>query len=396
MITIRVLTTALTAAVLVLVDLVPVRAEQPSPVYLGLTAEFGVVSSTSAQAVEAGIRLAIAEINADGGVLEGRPLLLDARDDRSVPARGVANAQAMAQIPDLVAIFSAKLSPVALDLVPVVHKLGLPLLATWSAADGIIDHGQHPSFSFRLSLRDDWAVGELLRALRERRGIRRVGVLLPNTGWGRSCHAAAQRHGNGAELQIEWYNWGAKTLLPAYQRLRQRGVDGVLLVANEREGALLVKELADLPPVQRLPLVSHWGITGGNFVALTGAALQAVDLEVVQTFSFNDPDTPARRRVRASALEHLGLDVATLPSAVGFAHAYDLTHILARALALAGSTDRNAVRDALEHVRDYDGLLTRYAAPFTPGRHEALNPDFLFLARFLPDGTLARVAAPPR
>jgi branched-chain amino acid transport system substrate-binding protein len=74
---------------------------------------------------------------------------------------------------------------------------------------------------------------------------------------------------------------------------------------------------------------------------------------------------------------------------VGLAHAYDLTHILARAIDLAGSTDRPKVRAALEAVRDYDGLIKRYARPFSPVRHEALEPRDLFIARYREDGALA-------
>ncbi len=364
--------------------------ESARPLYLGLTAEFGVMHSTSAQAVEAGIKLAIAEINQAGGVLGGRPLVLDSRDDRSVPARGVANVRAMAQNPDLVAVFTSKLSPVALDILPVAHAIGLPLLAPWSAADGIIDHAFQPSYSFRLSLRDTWAIDALLEELHHRRGLERLGVLLPNTGWGRSCYAAAERHQDGVKLEYEWYNWGASSLMPAYERLLARQAEAILLVANEREGAILIKEMAALPAAQRLPVVSHWGITGGQFMQLTGQALKHIDLAVLQTFTFNDPPTEAMRRVRASAQQWLKLDLNTLPSAVGFAHAYDLTHILARALELAGSASRSALRAALEQVRDYPGLVTHYAAPFTAERHEALSPEFVFMAHFQPDGTLVR------
>ena len=44
------------------------------PVYIGLDAEFSQKSSSSAQAVQQGIQIAIDEINAAGGVLGGRKL----------------------------------------------------------------------------------------------------------------------------------------------------------------------------------------------------------------------------------------------------------------------------------------------------------------------------------
>jgi len=100
-----------------------------------------------------------------------------------------------------------------------------------------------------------------------------------------------------------------------------------------------------LPDAERVPVVSHWGVTGGNFLKLVGASLDRVDFSVVQTFTFegrSDPKTQSVVRL-ASQLFKLNSD-KDIPSHVGFAHAYDLTHILALALGIAGSTDRQAVR----------------------------------------------------
>ena len=77
-----------------------------------------------------------------------------------------------------------------------------------------------------------------------------------------------------------------------------------------------------------------------------------------------------------------------IESPVGVAHAYDMTHILAKAIRLAGSTDRAAIRDALEKVSAHDGLVKRYAPPFTPSRHEALGTTELMMARYREDGVI--------
>jgi branched-chain amino acid transport system substrate-binding protein len=73
---------------------------------------------------------------------------------------------------------------------------------------------------------------------------------------------------------------------------------------------------------------------------------------------------------------------------VGLAHAYDLTHLLARAIEHAGSIDRARVRDALEQVTDHAGLTGHYPRPFTPQRHEALGVEQLFMARYRRDGAI--------
>jgi branched-chain amino acid transport system substrate-binding protein len=80
--------------------------------------------------------------------------------------------------------------------------------------------------------------------------------------------------------------------------------------------------------------------------------------------------------------------IEDIQSPVGVAHAYDMMHILARAIRLAGSADRVAVRNALEKVPVHEGLVRRYAPPFTPTRHEALGSAELLMARYRADGVL--------
>ncbi len=57
---------------IMLLCVVTARAASMPPVLVGLDGEFGLENSTSAQAIELGLRTAIAEINAAGGVLGGR------------------------------------------------------------------------------------------------------------------------------------------------------------------------------------------------------------------------------------------------------------------------------------------------------------------------------------
>ncbi|HRX70556.1 MAG TPA: hypothetical protein P5329_05195, partial [Candidatus Competibacteraceae bacterium] len=90
-------------------------AEEVKPIYLGFDGEFGVEQSTSAQAIERGILIAIDEINRAGGVLGGRPLRLISKDNRAVTARGVKNLKEFAKMPDLVAMFVGRFSPVVLE-----------------------------------------------------------------------------------------------------------------------------------------------------------------------------------------------------------------------------------------------------------------------------------------
>lgn len=371
-------------------------ADDRPPVLIGLDAEFGHKSSTSAQAVQQGMEIAIEEINRAGGVLGGRKLELVTTDNRSIPAIGVDNLRSLAARPDLVGVFGAKFSPVVIEWIPVAHEIGIPLFAPWSSADPITDNDRKPNFSFRLSLKDAWAAPAFLRFARENRGATRVGVVLPNTAWGRSNQAAIARAAGTAGVTIageRWYNWGDKSLLDIYRELRQNGAQAIILVANENEGSLLVREIAGLPPAERLPIIAHWGITGGAFPEMAAEALDKVDVAVVQTYSFIGDNSPAARRVLAALKSRYGIERAELVrSPVGVAHAYDLTHLLARAINKAGSADRRKIRDALEQLGPYRGLVRHYERPFSAERHDALSPEQVFMARYDANDILTPIA----
>lgn len=364
------------------------------PVLLGIDGEFGLKNSTSAQAVELGVRIAVAQLNADGGVLGGRPLEVVTRDHRSIPARGIRNIEEFIGMPDLVAVFGGRFSPVVIEELPVLKRAKLPFLAVWSAADAIVDNGTSPNYAFRLSLRDSLAMPFMMQEA-QRRGLQRVGVLLTNTAWGRSNLQAVERHAAAHPLPrvvgTAWYNWQERSLVDPYLKLQRAGAQAILLVANDDEAALLVREMAQLPREQRIPILSHWGITGGRFFRESGPALREVDFSVVQTFSFFQARKAPLERFMATA-RTLGVQrIEDIESPVGVAHAYDMTHILAKAIELAGGTDRAAIRDALERVPSHQGLVRDYRPPFTPSRHEALTPKELLMARYREDGVLVPV-----
>ena len=362
-------------------------------IYIGLDAAFGNITSTSETAIKQGILIAIDEINRTGGVLGGRKLGLIERDNRSVPARGIKNIREFAAMPNVVAVFCGKFSPVVQEEIPHVHNLGLPLLDPWAAADDIIDNGHSPNYVFRLSLKDSWAISKMLDSA-QKKEKRRIGVIVPITGWGRSSNDAVSRYAAGhPDLKIvgtEWYSWGEASLKDKYLALLKSGAQAILLVANEREGSVLVREVASLPEKKRLPIFSHWGVSGGDFVKLTGRSIEKVDFSVVQTYSFIDMDSEKVRQVVSAAKRLFNIpDARHIKAPVGMAHAYDLTHILALAINLAGSADRKSVRDALERVSHYDGLIKSYDRPFSDIRHEALGPEDVFMARFMKDGSIA-------
>lgn len=367
-------------------------AAEPAPILIGISAEYGLKDSQAAQSIEKGVRLAVEEINRVG-LLGGRQIQVFTRDDRGLPARALDNLRELAVDPDVTAVFCGRFSPVALELARVANQEKMILLDPWAAADGITRQPGNPNFVFRLSLTDTWAMQTMLRHALNRK-LDRLAVMLPNTAWGRSSQAAlAAFVKSNPRLKVAeyWYNWGDTDFSDKLLRAQAEGMKGLLMVANEAEGVHIVRQMAALPAAKRVPILSHWGVAAGNFVGLLGPALNEVDLSVVQTFSFTHAQGDRADQVRKAYRRTYSAAVEELPALAGFAHAYDLTHMLALAITRAGSSSRVEVREALERLPEYRGLVKSYRRPFGPNDHEALESSQLFMARFIPSGALVPV-----
>jgi branched-chain amino acid transport system substrate-binding protein len=131
-----------------------------------------------------------------------------------------------------------------------------------------------------------------------------------------------------------------------------------------------------------VPVVSHWGISGGRFPELAGAMAEKVDF--VQTYSFFGPQNDIGKKVTAALMAKYS-DIKgpgdILPP-VGIANAYDAMRLVGLAIAKAGSTDGDKIRLALEQIDGYHGLIKDYAKPFSPTNHDALNENDYVMVRY--------------
>ena len=362
------------------------------PVYIAFDGAYGVKTNTAPKAIERGIQAAMEEINARGGVLGGRPLKLLTTDNQGVSARARDNYLDLAAKPGVVAVLGGKFSPVIVETLPEAQRMKVPLISVWGSADPITDNGHVPSYTFRLSLKDSWGVEAMLQRAVTVHKAQRACAVLPNTSWGRSGHNIISSRAGRLGLTVvatRWYNWGDKAFGETVAACRSGGAQVMILVANEAEAALVVREMAALPPGDRLPVVSHWGVTGGVMHELAGDALEKVDLQVIQTFTFVGNTRPRARQLAAWLMKEGGHPSPELiPSPVGSAHAYDMTHLLAMAVEQARSTRGDDVRVALEKLPPFEGAVRRYAPAFTPERHDALGPQQVLFVKIERSGAL--------
>ncbi|HLX29415.1 MAG TPA: ABC transporter substrate-binding protein [Casimicrobiaceae bacterium] len=350
------------------------------PIKIGLVAALSGPSAQSGEAITQGLTIAIDEINASGGVL-GRPLELVKRDDESSPPKGATAARELIANEKVAAIFGGLDTPVSLAIVPIVNRDHVPYMGVWAAGTPITRNGANPNFAFRVSA-VDVLVDEALLKYAQKSGAKKPGLILINNPWGESNEKGLTEQAKhlGITLAgVEKFEDRDVDVVPQLTRLKNAGADALILVANAAPGAQVMKARERMG--WKVPVISHWGVSGGRFPELAGPT--AGDVVFVQTYSFFGDQKPTGRKVLSELEKQYKISGPEgIISPVGVADAYDAMHLVALAIKKAGSTSGDAVRKALLDIDQYQGLIKTYHKPFSDQNHDALSPDDYIFVRF--------------
>src|SRR3954464_97384 len=361
------------------------------PVKIGHVAALSGGSAQSGEAITRGLTIAIDEINAKGGVLGGRKLELVQRDDESTPPKGLTAARELVFKEKVAVIFGGIDSPVALAMVPLLNKEKVPHVAVWAAGTGITRNGANPNYIFRVSAVDVLVDVKLLDYAKTKYGAKKAGLILVNNPWGESNEKGlieAVKSMQGMEIAgVEKFENNDVDIVPQLTRLKDKGADVLILVGNAAPGAQVMKARERLS--WKVPVVSHWGISGGRFPELTGPT--AGEAHFVQTYSFFGKQSPVGERVLTAlkakypAIKGPG----DIFAPIGTANAYDAMHLVGLAIEQAGSADGDKIRMALEDLKTpYHGLIKTYNKPFSAENHDALTPNDYVMVHYEGDSVV--------
>jgi len=369
----RVLRSALLAGAAALLTITGAAAQET--VKLGLVAAMSGQSAKSGEAIVRGLSLAVDEINAKGGLL-GKKVELLVRDDESNPAKGVVAARELVQREKVAALFGGLDTPVSIAIVPFVNGAKVPFMGVWAAGTPITRNGAADNYVFRVSAVDEIVDIALVDYAVKKYGSKKPGMILINNPWGESNEKGLKAALEAKKIPyagVEKFETNDVDVVPQLTRLRQAGADVLFMVANVAPSAQVVKSLDRMK--WDVPIVSHWGPSGGRFSELAGPSGSKVHF--IQTYSFSGKLSPKGEAVLAALKKKYPeiKSLADVTPAVGIANAYDAMHLTALAIAKAGSTDGPKIRDAFYNIDKYDGLIKSYAKPFTKDNHDALGPD---------------------
>ncbi|MCH8617637.1 ABC transporter substrate-binding protein [Undibacterium sp. TS12] len=344
------------------------------PIKIGVAGPFTGGSAPMGVSMRDGVKLAVAEINAKGGVL-GRQLQLVERDDEAKNERGVQVAQELINKEKVVATVGYINTGVALASQRFYQDAKIPVLnnvATGSVVTKQFVAPEHKdNYIFRTAANDTIQSSMIVDTALVKHKFTKVAILADSTNYGQLGREDLEKTLNAKGVKpvvVEKFNIKDVDMTPQLLKAKQAGAQAILTYGIGPELAQIANGMEKLS--WKVPMIGSWTLSMGNF--LDNAGKNGDGAMMPQTF-IQDPSTP-KRKAFIEAYQK-AYKTERMPSAVSAAQGYDSIYLLAAAIKQAGSTDGVKIREALENLNEkVEGVVTTYDKPFTHDDHEAIKP----------------------
>lgn len=336
-------------------------------------------------AAERGMRLAVEEINAAGGVRVGdvrRPLELDVMDTRDLEP-GVPLSEALLVLEKLILEREADVimgGPVrseaalaAMDILAKHQKISILTTGALSPAYNrrIVENPDRYRYLFRITSEALTLAGEavdLLESLRAEHGFRRIFVMLQDVAHARAIGdaiAGRLREKGWQVLGTEVYPTGAQDYSTGLLKARDAGARVLFVWMDHPEIAILVKQWNEL----RIPALPVAGISSAVEQPVaweaTGGAVNYWIASPANAGNAPSEATPLTMPFYEAYTERWGVE----PEGYGTASSYVGVKVLADAIERAGTLEPDALAEALE-ATDMASVYGRIR--FDPQDHQVI------------------------
>ncbi|MFC3229680.1 ABC transporter substrate-binding protein [Marinibaculum pumilum] len=336
------LATGVAAAAFAAVTAFAPGAQAADPVKIG---DFNSYSRMAAFAVPAryGAELAVEQINAAGGVLGGRPIEFITRDDKGDPGEAVKIAEELFDRENVVMLTGGFLSHVGLAVASYADQKKKLFLASEPLADSMVWESGNP-YTFRLRA-STYMQSAMLADIAAKSGAKRWATIAPNYAYGKEAVASFKQLLKEANPEVEFVaeQWPGLFKIDAtaeVQALNAANVDGIFNVTFGPDLAKFVREGTIRGLFEDKTVVS---LLTGEPDYLLPLKDEAPEGWLVTGYPWYDIKDPAHDAFVKAYQERWGED-PRIGSIVG----YNTMLAVQAALEKAGSTDTEALRQAME------------------------------------------------
>lgn len=348
---------------------IPASAIAAEDVNLGFINALSGGSAPMGASSLAGFKVAIAEINAQGGIL-GRKIVPVVRDDQAKPENGPVFAQELIKNEKVAAAFGFCNTGVGLPASKVFQDSKTILFVP--CATGVPLTAPENTFVFRTSASDKIQTAMLIADARKH-GAKKIALFTDTTNYGKLIHDGLVMQGTAQGATIvaeESFAVGDKDMTSQVMKAKAAGADWIITGCIAPEAAVIAKNMVKLG--YKVPMSGSWTLSMTNFAEGAGKASDGVTMP--STFLQLSAKGDRQSAFVNAAVKEYGSPI--LGSGPAAAQTYDAVYIYKAAVEQANSFDSEKVRAALENLtKPVEGVIKTYNRPFFPGGHDAQTAE---------------------
>jgi branched-chain amino acid transport system substrate-binding protein len=319
-----------------------------------------------------GAALAIEEINAAGGIL-GKRAIMVARDDEARNERGAQIMQELLEKESVVAVLGPINTGVADASSRYAEEKHVPLIINASAGAKVNElFAQYPqNYVFRIAAGDALQTEVIVREAVDGRKYTKVALLCDDTNYGQNGRAKMEKALEKRKIKpvyVGKFKIKDTDMTAQLQEAKAAGAQALLLYGIGPELAAIANSMNRIG--WNVDMIGAWTLSMSAFISNAGRNGDGATMP--QTFI----EAGAKGPLQTKFVKDYETKFHEKPISVAVAAAqgYDSMYLLKLAIEQAGTTDGPKVREALEDLKKpYDGVTGHYAPPFTKTDHEAVK-----------------------
>jgi branched-chain amino acid transport system substrate-binding protein len=317
---------------------------------------FGIIAPMTGSKAEQGMQfkegaeVAVAEINAAGGVL-GRKIRIELLDDQGKPSEAVAVAQKLAANPDVIAVIGPSSTASCSAAIPTLEKAKITAISPSASTPTLVTQNK---FMYLVSLPNSvygpWVPEYAVKKM----GAKSLAMIYVKDDFGEAVTKEAKGWAEKNNIKVTGeasYSQGTRDFKSQLTSLLASKPGAILLNTHYTEGALITKQARDLGFGGAL--VAQGTNVYPQFIKLAGDRSEGVVGWVEFLPSLEDEAT---KKAVAKFKKAIGKEPLTYHIMT-----YDAVNILASGIRTVGNTeDRDALTRAVGKTKNHPGIVGRF------------------------------------
>ncbi len=304
---------------------------------------------------ENAIKMAIDEINEDGGVLDGQEIELVHYDYTSVDTEAAQLATRLATQDHVDAILGSDTSGSSKTALQSSTQSGVPTLSPSASADGytVASDGGVEEWGWRVAFPDSYQGGALAQFAEQELKADKVAILMDNSSdYSIGLVEFFEETFTGEVVVKENFTAGQTDFNATLTSLNELDFDALLVTGYYEEGGPIIRQAREMGLKQ--PIVAPDGFGNQALVDLAGPA-NLNDVYYTTQFTVLNENALVDEFV-ANYTEKFGSEPDMFA-----AMAYDAAYVMRDAIERAGSENREAINEALAETENFEGVTGTFS-----------------------------------